>query len=747
MTAPADAPQDAPVLPALPDDAIRRAMWRFEHRPELHELVESARQVARGPVAQLVANGQRFTAAWTDEKSRLLDHFDEAGVSGLFAVGGDSEGEKRGDQNLALALAGFELAWVDGGAATCLVALGLALQPIIALGTDEQRRKYVDGSAPRADAAAPVQRGAFCLTEPLPYAGVDTGVLAGKVRVAQWEPGQEPRLRVEKRGRFTNNMDFANFVVAAVASGDDRLQGSCMVILEPDDEGTFDRGEVTAKLVHQLTSTRDPRFDLTIPASRIVGGYEVRDGVIVPNYSHSKILEQVFARTRVPAGVMTGAKLLSAVEPVIRYQRERFRGGEGAEGTPRHDLGLQTKEDAVQRLVDIWAAGEAACSLGFAAARHFDAYAQLERRKDAIFTEAGWPLGRSAHRIPKEAQRLACERLTLAAAPDDERDDRRLAELDQVQALDYVIQQSVAKVLSPATKLWNTGQGAGMLRQAVSLMGGYGITQDCPGFLPQKWMDSQLEATYEGPESVQRRQLIVTMNSRLFLAQFRKWGAEMSRIAAQRPGTGACTLAAAMELWLWTLNHLQHATDADGQPLYRDQRQGATFPLADALCWLLACYFQIQDVVQLDERGGQDPRLATRLPGYIQFFTDLCHVQTARAAGEVARVCAELVFGYQRHPSWDPGCGQCIEADELDALEGLIPGISVGVRLAGEVVEQDGSHVPKAGPCVRFAGLDGFNRRRNKLDGCLTGARLAKDRAGRALTHVAIPEQLDYPRS
>ena len=70
-----------------------------------------------------------------------------------------------------------------------------------------------------------------------------------------------------------------------------------------------------------------------------------------------------------------------------------------------------------------------------------------------------------------------------------------------------------ANVLCPATKLWNTGHGANMMREAVSLMGGYGITEDCPGFLANKWMDAQLEATYEGPEAVQRRQLTVTMTS------------------------------------------------------------------------------------------------------------------------------------------------------------------------------------------------------------------------------------------
>ncbi len=742
-------PDNVPVLPTLPTDAVRRIMWRLTDRDDLQKLVRSARGVARGLVARLVTEGQRDTYQWTPEKQRLLDALDQAGVSSLFA---DPEygGTITGPKNLATALAAYELAWVDGGAATCLVALGLALQPIIALGTDQQKATYLKATDLAASDSAKggqrLPRGAFCLTEPLPYAGVDTGVLSGKVRVERWQDGAVPVLRVQKRGRFTNNMDFAQFVVVAVASDDARIKGSCMVILEEGDAGTFDRGTVTHKLVHQLTSTRDPEFDMTVPASRIVGGYTIEEGVIVPKYSHARVLEAVFSRTRVPAGVMTGAKLVSSIEPIIRYQRERFRGGEGQPGTPRHDLGLQTKEDAVHRLVDIWAAGEAACSLGLTTARHFDSFADLERDKDEVFAAANMQLGTGAHRIPKEAEELAIEYLALSVAADDERDDQRLAELQANRVVEFVVKRAVGKVLSPATKLWNTGQGATLLRQAVSLMGGFGITQDCPGFLPQKWMDSQLEATYEGPESVQRRQLIVTMTSGLFLAQFRKWATEMSRIASDRPGTGACTIAAAMDLWLWSLNHLQHATDADGQPLYRDKRQGATFPLADALCWLLASYYQILDVVQLEKEGGSDPELKASLPGYLQFFTDLCHVQAARAAGEVARICSELVFGYNRHPSWEPDCGSCMGAGELDMLEGLMPGISVGMRMAGDVMEEDGGHVPKAGPCVRFAGLNGFTDRRSKLDGCLTGARLAKDRAGHALAQVSIPDKLDYPR-
>ena len=96
-------------------------------------------------------------------------------------------------------------------------------------------------------------------------------------------------------------------------------------------------------------------------------------------------------------------------------------------------------------------------------------------------------------------------------------------------------------------------------------------------------MDSQLEATYEGPEAVQRRQLTVTMVNDLFLAQFKQWMGEMRRIASERPGTGACTLATAMDMWLWTITYLQAAKDANGVALYHGQRQGVAFPMADAL--------------------------------------------------------------------------------------------------------------------------------------------------------------------
>ena len=320
------------------------------------------------------------------------------------------------------------------------------------------------------------------------------------MRVAEWNEGGKPMLQVDKRGRFITNMGFANFVTAAVDSADDRIKGTCMVILEEADPGTFDRGAPTRKLVHQLSSTRDPVFSLKVPASRIIGGYTVKDGVIVPNYSHGEIIEAVFRRTRVTVGLMTSAKLLSAVEPVIRYQRGRFRGGDSVTpGSPRYELGLQQRQDALHRLVDVWATGEASASLGFAAARLFDELDPLERRKDRLLRRAGPRAAAAQLKALAEVNRDALEYLKLTRRPEAARDAARVAELEANELVRFVLLDAVANVLCPACKLWNTGHGATMMREAVSLMGGYGITEDCPGFLGHKWMDASSRPPTRAP--------------------------------------------------------------------------------------------------------------------------------------------------------------------------------------------------------------------------------------------------------
>jgi len=185
------------------------------------------------------------------------------------------------------------------------------------------------------------------------------------------------------------------------------------------------------------------------------------------------------------------------------------------------------------------------------------------------------------------------------------------------------------------------------------------------------------------------------------------------------------------------------AKDAAGEKLFQGPRQGVTFPLSDALAWLMAARALIVDVVELEEKGGQNPVVAEGLAGLSRFYQDLAHVQAARAAGEVGRICAELVYGYNKHPAWDEEARKaCYTATELDALENLIPGIG---SCAVDVVGEGGTHPEKAGPCPHCVSVADFAALRMKLDQCLTGARLAKDRCAEAISKVMIPEALDYP--
>jgi alkylation response protein AidB-like acyl-CoA dehydrogenase len=741
MQATSSESKPAEFLKTLPGDDVRQVLWRFEDRYDLAMMIQAVRAVARGPVARLVAQGGRTSHEWTAEKDALLPEYDAAGITSAY-MDPEEGGFLEGPKNLALAMIAFELAWVDAGAATGSLAQHLALAPIHERGNAEQKAKYMALAAPGPGKTP--WRGAFALTEPIPYVGVETGLLGGKVKIAEWNEGEEPVLEVNKRGRFITNMGFANFVTAAVDSDDPRIEGSCMVILEEGDPGVFDRGTPTKKLVHQLSSTSDPVFQLKVPASRIIGGYKVEGGRIIPAYTHSEVIEAVFRRTRVTVGVMTSAKLLSAVEPLIRYHRDRFRGGGAVPpGSPRYELGLQQKEDVTHRLLDIWATGEASSSLGFAAARLFDELDPVEKQKEAALAALGVKSGMAAFKALKKRHHEAIEYLDMKTRPEALRDKGRFKALEEDAVIQYIILDAQANVMCPATKLWNTGVGSIKMREAVSLMGGYGITEDCPGFLGFKWMDSQLEATYEGPEAVQRRQLSVTMTSEVFLAQFRQWIHEMRRLAGHQPGTGACTLATAMQMWHWTLEHLQHSKDGDGNKLYQSNRQGVTFALADALCWLLAARCQVLDVERLREKGAENPALADGLEGTVGFLTDLCHVQSTHTAGEVGRVCAELVYGYLRHPSWESdNCGACFKQDELITMEGMVPGLS---GFTSDFVTDDGRHADKEGPCLQTKGLLDFVRLRTKLDGCMAGGLLARDRAAESLQKVMIPAALDYP--
>lgn len=208
----------------------------------------------------------------------------------------------------------------------------------------------------------------------------------------------------------------------------------------------------------------------------------------------------------------------------------------------------------------------------------------------------------------------------------------------------------------------------------------------------------------DADDAAARDRLRAAATSPEFLALLPLSIRELREVASMWPESGACTVATALRLWLWTAKHLAVPQAID--------------ELSASLAPLLAARSLTFDAA---DRGNA-------------FRFDLSHVYAAHAAAVAGATCAELVFGYRRHLAWDAeGCATCYGGDVLDELEGIIPGIAFGARTIGDVVESDGAHPAKAGPCAKFDGLDTFMRLRRRLDGCLTGARLAKDRAAAAI--------------
>ena len=293
----------SPTLITLPGDDVRQIMWRFADRYELQMLAQSARGVARGPVARLVAAGGRNSHEWTPEKAGLLPHFDESGITAAF-LEPEEGGFIAGPKNLALALIAFELAWVDAGAATGSLASNLGFAPIHERGTPEQRAKYIAAAAPLKPGEKRKQlRAAFALTEPLPFVGVETCMLAGKVRVAEWKDGAEPLLQVEKRGRFITNMGIRQRRHGGGGFGRPENQGQL--------HGDFG-GRRSRRLGprHADEETRPPAFLDERPGVQSEGSRAAASSAATRSrtasssriISHGEIIEAVFRRTRVTVG-------------------------------------------------------------------------------------------------------------------------------------------------------------------------------------------------------------------------------------------------------------------------------------------------------------------------------------------------------------------------------------------------------------------------------------------------------------
>lgn len=153
-----------------------------------------------------------------------------------------------------------ELAKVDAGFATGIAASGLALKPVLAQGTDEQKAyfsEYITGSKGNGFAA-------FALTEP------DAGSDAANGRTIAEKVGDEYVINGTKC--FITNASLAQiFVVFAITDKTKGTKGISAFIVERDRKGVS-IGKEEDKMGIRLSDTASVIFDdVHIPADHLLG--------------------------------------------------------------------------------------------------------------------------------------------------------------------------------------------------------------------------------------------------------------------------------------------------------------------------------------------------------------------------------------------------------------------------------------------------------------------------------------------
>ena len=206
------------------------------------------------------------------------------------------------------------------------------------------------------------------------------------------------------------------------------------------------------------------------------------------------------------------------------------------------------------------------------------------------------------------------------------------------------------------------------------------------------------------------------MTSEVFLAQFRAWTARdaphrlrPSRHRRMHAGLGHA--AVAVDAQPPAERHRPRRRQALSRPAPgRDLRR---WPTRSAGCSPRAARFSTCS--NSKPRGAGDAVARRRpAPAPCSSSATSATCRPRRPPAKSARICAELVFGYNRHPSWDDaGAASCFFASELEEFEETMPGITA---MARRCARRPTAAIPqKAGPCAGCAGDSEFLRLQSKL--------------------------------
>ncbi len=289
------------------------------------QLRETARRFAKAHIAP-------HARAWEEANEFPLALYGEAAKAGLLGISyPEGDGGAGGDVTHAL-VASEELVLAGGSVGTVvgLNSHGIALPPIVRLGTPEQRARL----------AAPVLRGekvsALAITEP------DAGSDVARIRTRAVRDGDA--YVVDGRKTFITSGCRADVVVAAVRTGGEGHGGISLLVIEKGTPG-FSVGRKLDKMGWWASDTAELVFEgCRVPASNLLGEENAGFFAIMVN----------FATERLYLASQCVAIAELAYRESVRYAKERSAFGKTLMGhqVTRHKLAdMATRIAAARALV------------------------------------------------------------------------------------------------------------------------------------------------------------------------------------------------------------------------------------------------------------------------------------------------------------------------------------------------------------------------------------------------------------
>jgi alkylation response protein AidB-like acyl-CoA dehydrogenase len=308
------------------------------------ELVATTRRVAEEhmkPVRQQYDADETFP--WD-----IVKVLAEEGLFGVY-IPEEYGGTGRGVMELVLVVE--ELSRVDGGIALCLAGTALGTYPILLMGNDEQKKKYLPPLA-RGE-----QLAAFALTE------ADAGSAATDMKTTADKDGDSYVLNGAKCF-ITNGGEAEIYTVMAVTDKKRGARGISAFVVEKDTPG-FEFGKKEDKMGIRASATRELLFnDCRIPAENLLG----REGTGL------LAVMRTFDATRPGVAAQAVGIAAGAIDEAVSYATKRKQFGQS----------IASLQGIQHMLADMATEVEAARALLYATARMIDSGAGRTSKESAM---------------------------------------------------------------------------------------------------------------------------------------------------------------------------------------------------------------------------------------------------------------------------------------------------------------------------------------------------------------------------